>query len=45
MTTTRRLSAAYDARMARVRKEYDALLDEYRRRVSGEIRRMQNDPR
>lgn len=35
MTTTRRLSAAYDARMLQVLKERDRLMAEYRRRVSG----------
>lgn len=45
MTTTSRLSAAYDARMIQVLKERDRLRAEYRRRVSGEIRRMQNEPK
>jgi len=45
MTATRRLSAAYDARILQVLKERDKLRAEYRRRVSGEIRRMQNEPR
>lgn len=35
MTTTRRLSAAYDARILQVLKERDRMRAEYQRRVSG----------